>query len=146
MKIALIVACQDVNLAEMPHYFVAPAFDVNVGNAVRQLGTFDLGQSYALQTLCRSGDVVIDVGANVGGFTVPLAERVGPDGEVHAFEPFRKAGGDTWLRSYWTLWHEPMSKNHPIQNSAYGFCMFLGGLHSRNIWTANASIKASKRY
>ena len=29
-------------------------------------------------------------GANVGGFTVPLAERVGPDGEVHAFEPFRK--------------------------------------------------------
>ena len=31
-------------------------------------------------------------GANVGGFTVPLAERVGPEGEVHAFEPFRKAG------------------------------------------------------
>jgi len=79
-----------VNLAEMPHYFVAPAFDINVGNAVRQLGTFDLGQSYALQMLCRSGDVVIDVGANVGGFTVPLAERVGPEGEVHAFEPFRK--------------------------------------------------------
>ena len=84
-------ALQDVNLAEMPHFFVAPAFDVNVGNAVRQLGTFDLGQSYALQSLCREGDVVIDVGANVGGFTVPLAERVGPTGEVHAFEPFRKA-------------------------------------------------------
>ncbi|CAE7237172.1 unnamed protein product [Symbiodinium natans] len=80
----------DVNLAEMPHYFVAPAFDINVGNAVRQLGTFDLGQSYALQTLCKAGDIVIDVGANVGGFTVPLAERVGPDGQVHAFEPFRK--------------------------------------------------------
>lgn len=59
---------KDVNLAEMPHYFVAPAFDINVGNAVRQLGTFDLGQSYALQTLCRSGDVVIDVGA-LTGFT-----------------------------------------------------------------------------
>ncbi|CAE7272291.1 unnamed protein product [Symbiodinium sp. CCMP2592] len=80
----------DVNVAEMPHFFVAPAFDINVGNSVRQLGTFDLGQSYALQTLCRTGDAVIDVGANVGGFTVPLAERVGPDGEVHAFEPFRK--------------------------------------------------------
>ena len=53
---------KDVNLAEMPHYFVAPAFDINVGNAVRQLGTFDLGQSYALQTLCKAGDVVIDVG------------------------------------------------------------------------------------
>merc|ERR1712217_359830 len=62
----------------------------NVGNAVRQLGTFDLGQSYALQSLCRRGDTVLDIGANVGGFTVPLAERVGPAGEVHAFEPFRK--------------------------------------------------------
>jgi len=80
----------DVNLGELPHFFVAPALDINVGNAVRQLGTFDLGQSYALQTLCRRGDTVLDVGANMGGFTVPLAERVGPSGEVHAFEPFRK--------------------------------------------------------
>eukprot|EP00928_Gymnodinium_smaydae_P003803 TRINITY_DN11340_c2_g1_i1.p1 TRINITY_DN11340_c2_g1~~TRINITY_DN11340_c2_g1_i1.p1 ORF type:complete len:488 (-),score=114.06 TRINITY_DN11340_c2_g1_i1:43-1506(-) len=75
---------------DLPHFFVAPAFDINVGNAVRQVGTFDLGQSYALQTLCKSGDVVLDIGANIGGFTVPLAERVGPTGEVHAFEPFRK--------------------------------------------------------
>jgi len=80
----------DVNLGEIPHFFVAPAMDINVGNAVRQLGTFDLGQSYALQTLCRRGDTVLDIGANVGGFTVALAERVGPTGEVHAFEPFRK--------------------------------------------------------
>ena len=146
MKITLLVACQDVNLAEMPHYFVAPAFDVNVGNAVRQLGTFDLGQSYALQTLCRSGDVVIDVGANVGGFTVPLAERVGPDGEVHAFEPFRKAGRWYVVEIILDTLTWAHVKNHPIQNSAYGFCMFFGGLHSRNIWTENASIKASKGY
>jgi len=80
----------DVSLGELPHFFVGPALDINVANAVRQVGTFDLGQSYALQTLCRKGDIVLDIGANVGGFTVPLAERVGPDGEVHAFEPFRK--------------------------------------------------------
>eukprot|EP00927_Polykrikos_kofoidii_P080875 TRINITY_DN7787_c0_g1_i1.p1 TRINITY_DN7787_c0_g1~~TRINITY_DN7787_c0_g1_i1.p1 ORF type:complete len:482 (-),score=75.16 TRINITY_DN7787_c0_g1_i1:339-1784(-) len=80
----------DVGGKELPHFFVAPAFDINVGNAVRQVGTFDLGQSYALQALCRPGDIVLDIGANVGGFTVPLAERVGPRGEVHAFEPFRK--------------------------------------------------------
>lgn len=80
----------DVSRGELPHFFVAPAFDINVGNAVRQVGTFDLGQSYALQALCRRGDIVLDIGANVGGFTVPLAEHVGPEGEVHAFEPFRK--------------------------------------------------------
>jgi FkbM family methyltransferase len=80
----------DVGSAELPHYFVGPAYDLNVANAVRQVGTFDLGQSYAMQTLCKTGDVVLDIGANIGGFTVPLAERVGPTGEVHAFEPFRK--------------------------------------------------------
>jgi len=80
----------DVSLGELPHFFVGPAYDINVANAVRQVGTFDLGQSYALQTLCRRGDTVLDIGANIGGFTVPLAERVGPSGEVHAFEPFRK--------------------------------------------------------
>eukprot|EP00929_Paragymnodinium_shiwhaense_P009987 TRINITY_DN114462_c0_g1_i1.p1 TRINITY_DN114462_c0_g1~~TRINITY_DN114462_c0_g1_i1.p1 ORF type:complete len:502 (-),score=113.98 TRINITY_DN114462_c0_g1_i1:10-1515(-) len=85
------LCCQgDVSRGELPHHFVAPAFDINVGNSVRQVGTFDLGQSYALQSLCKPGDIVVDIGANVGGFTVPLAERVGPDGEVHAFEPFRK--------------------------------------------------------
>ena len=116
--------CQDVNLAEMPHYFVAPAFDVNVGNAVRQLGTFDLGQSYALQTLCRSGDVVIDVGANVGGFTVPLAERVGPDGEVHAFEPFRKAGKVIRVELLLDTLRWDHVKNHPIQFASVGFSGF----------------------
>eukprot|EP00405_Crypthecodinium_cohnii_P009558 CAMPEP_0206427050 /NCGR_PEP_ID=MMETSP0324_2-20121206/4782_1 /ASSEMBLY_ACC=CAM_ASM_000836 /TAXON_ID=2866 /ORGANISM="Crypthecodinium cohnii, Strain Seligo" /LENGTH=483 /DNA_ID=CAMNT_0053892201 /DNA_START=92 /DNA_END=1544 /DNA_ORIENTATION=+ len=85
------LCCQgDVQRGELPHYFVAPAFDINVGNMVRQMGTFDLGQSYALQSLCQLGDTVIDVGANVGGFTVPLAERVGKKGKVYAFEPFRK--------------------------------------------------------
>eukprot|EP00746_Dinoflagellata_sp_MGD_P019384 gnl/MRDRNA2_/MRDRNA2_14505_c0_seq1.p1 gnl/MRDRNA2_/MRDRNA2_14505_c0~~gnl/MRDRNA2_/MRDRNA2_14505_c0_seq1.p1 ORF type:complete len:441 (-),score=90.34 gnl/MRDRNA2_/MRDRNA2_14505_c0_seq1:59-1381(-) len=80
----------ELNRGEMPHHFIGPALDLNVANTVRQLGTFDISQSYGLQTLCREGDIVIDVGANIGGFTVPLAERVGHEGEVHAFEPFRK--------------------------------------------------------
>jgi len=33
------------------------------------------------------GDVFIDVGANEGLFTIPIAEHVGADGRVHAFEP-----------------------------------------------------------
>jgi FkbM family methyltransferase len=35
----------------------------------------------------RPGDVVIDGGANVGFFTLLMAELVGPKGQVHAFEP-----------------------------------------------------------
>lgn len=33
------------------------------------------------------GMVVFDVGANVGFYTLLLADRVGPEGRVHAFEP-----------------------------------------------------------
>lgn len=33
------------------------------------------------------GDVVIDVGAYIGLYTIPLAKRVGPKGKVVAFEP-----------------------------------------------------------
>ena len=35
----------------------------------------------------RPGDWVIDVGANVGHYTLPLAKAVGPSGRVIAFEP-----------------------------------------------------------
>jgi len=37
--------------------------------------------------LVREGDVVVDVGADWGFYTVRLAELVGPAGCVHAFEP-----------------------------------------------------------
>jgi FkbM family methyltransferase len=35
----------------------------------------------------RSGDVCLDIGANVGYFTLLAARLVGPNGHVHAFEP-----------------------------------------------------------
>ena len=38
-------------------------------------------------SLIRKGDVVIDIGANVGYFTMLFSDLVGPSGEVHAFEP-----------------------------------------------------------
>jgi FkbM family methyltransferase len=35
----------------------------------------------------RPGDVAVDAGANIGALAVPLARLVGPEGQVHAFEP-----------------------------------------------------------
>ena len=40
-----------------------------------------------LQEQVEPGMVVFDVGANVGFYTLLLADRVGPAGRVHAFEP-----------------------------------------------------------
>jgi len=35
----------------------------------------------------RVGDVVVDVGANIGYYTVLLADKVGKNGKIYAFEP-----------------------------------------------------------
>lgn len=40
-----------------------------------------------IEPLCRPGDCVLDIGANVGDWTVAMASRVGPLGKVIAFEP-----------------------------------------------------------
>jgi FkbM family methyltransferase len=40
-----------------------------------------------LRTIVQAGDVIFEVGANVGVFTVLLARWVGPEGRVYAFEP-----------------------------------------------------------
>src|SRR5262245_5606489 len=40
-----------------------------------------------IEPLCRPGDCVLDLGANVGDWTIAIAARVGPVGKVIAFEP-----------------------------------------------------------
>ena len=54
-----------------------------------QLKRFGAHQRNELAMLCaflRPGDRVLDVGAHIGTFTVPLAQRVGPTGRLDAFE------------------------------------------------------------
>lgn len=50
-------------------------------------GTYEPRLFETLMDLARPGDVCLDVGANVGTWTLPLARRVGPAGRVVAFEP-----------------------------------------------------------
>ncbi len=37
--------------------------------------------------LVRNGDIVFDIGANMGSMTIPLANHAGPTGRVFSFEP-----------------------------------------------------------
>jgi len=46
-----------------------------------------------LKTLLADGDTFIDVGANIGDWTLPAAKRVGPAGRVLAFEPVPRMAG-----------------------------------------------------
>jgi len=51
------------------------------------LGAFEPRTVRYYQKLLQGGDVVLDIGANVGAHTLPLARAVGPSGMVYAFEP-----------------------------------------------------------
>lgn len=51
------------------------------------LGVFERSTVNAYKRLIRPGDVVLDIGANIGVHTLPLANCAGPHGHVYAFEP-----------------------------------------------------------
>lgn len=70
-------------------YLLFNTNDVYVGRAIGLYGEYGEIESQAFQALCHAGDVVVEVGANIGSETVALARFVGPAGHVYAFEPQR---------------------------------------------------------
>lgn len=67
------------------------------------LGAFEPGTSAALRRLIRPGDVVFDIGANIGAHTLGMAASVGPTGTTVAVEPsdeaFAKLTGNVALNA-----------------------------------------------
>lgn len=54
-------------------------------------GVFEPRTQATIERVVGRGQVAVDVGANVGFFTLGLALRVGPEGRVYAFEPTARA-------------------------------------------------------
>ena len=67
--------------------FVYNPNDQYVGRAVEVYGEVQELEVEFLRSICRPESYVIDAGANIGSHTVPLAQHVGPEGRVLAFEP-----------------------------------------------------------
>jgi len=63
--------------------------DTYIGRALDKYGEISRDEVLFLQQLTRPGMTVLEVGANIGVFTVPLARFVHPGGRVIAFEPQR---------------------------------------------------------
>lgn len=59
--------------------------------AIYLLGRFEASTARAYERIVRPGDTVLDIGANVGAHTLPLARLVGAAGQVIAFEPTKYA-------------------------------------------------------
>jgi FkbM family methyltransferase len=58
-----------------------------LGRHVYVTGEYEPGTSRVIGDLLRPGDTVIDVGANIGYFTLLASRRIGASGTVFAFEP-----------------------------------------------------------
>ena len=63
--------------------------DTYVGRSLDIYGEYSEGEVEVFRQIVRPGDVVVEVGANIGAHTVFLAKHVGPLGRVFAFEPQR---------------------------------------------------------
>ncbi len=53
-------------------------------------GTYERPETQWIEAHVSAGDTVVDIGANIGYFTMLMALAVGPRGRVHAFEPVRE--------------------------------------------------------
>src|SRR5580765_7707639 len=67
--------------------FVVPSLADSIGFHLYIDGIYEPAEIAWVLARLEPGDVFVDVGANIGVFTVMAAKRVGPTGRVIAFEP-----------------------------------------------------------
>jgi FkbM family methyltransferase len=76
----------DLRMVDGARLFVDPA-DQGLSRSLMADGFWEMWLTEALEAAVRPGMVAIDIGANVGYFTMLMGGLVGPGGHVHAFEP-----------------------------------------------------------
>lgn len=65
------------------------ANDVYIGRSLEKYGEYAALEMVIFDQILQPGQLVVDVGANIGAHTLFFARKIGPDGLVLAFEPQR---------------------------------------------------------
>lgn len=61
--------------------------DNYIGNVITTTGNYEAYETSIILENIKKGDIVVDVGANIGFHTLLFADKVGPEGKVYTFEP-----------------------------------------------------------
>lgn len=82
---------QPINICHEFRYgkIIYNQLDQYIGKSLKLYGEFSQGEAVLFEQLVNPGDIVAEVGANIGAHTVHLAQLAGPGGKVYAFEPQR---------------------------------------------------------
>lgn len=70
-------------------YFLYNRHDRYLGAEIAEYGHYSPDESAFLVSLIAPGNIVFDVGANIGSLTIPMARAAGRSGRLFAFEPQR---------------------------------------------------------
>ena len=69
------------------HKMYVDSRDVTISRILLTAGSWERGTTRLFEDIIQKGMVVLDVGANIGYFTLIAAKLVGEEGKVFAFEP-----------------------------------------------------------
>ena len=90
MQTPKLVAGPNNHMRQCRHgYMVYNIHDMYLGRSLDLYGEFSEGEMEVLRKILLPGDICLDIGANIGTHTVFLANTVGANGRVFAFEPQR---------------------------------------------------------
>lgn len=89
--------------------------DIYIGRSLEEYGEFSEGEVELFRQIVRPGQLIVEVGANIGAHTVFLAQAAGPRGTVLAFEPQR-------------IVYQTLCANVALNNlsNVHGFCTAVG--------------------
>lgn len=101
----------------------------NTGYIDKQIiskGVFEPASTRAINFFVKEGDVVLDVGANIGYYTVLISKLVGQNGKVIAFEPTSHFGDVLRKNIAANQLTNVEVVNYGLSNTAQDICIDIG--------------------
>ena len=120
----------------MPHRgmpLLVNIYDRGIGTRLYLGRGYGGGRITEMERVIRPGDRVIDLGANIGYFTLLMARLVGPTGRVYAFEPDPRCAGLIKRSLERNGFHNTVIEQKAVSNANAQMTF-----HLHDSWTSNA--------